>query len=391
MANTFSSDAVELIKRFEGMELVAYPDPGSADGKPWTIGYGHTAGVKPGDRCTEAQAHDWLKQDLAWVVNAINDKTRVELSQSVFDALCSFVYNVGAGAYGMSTLLRRLNANEDQVPVLSQELPKWIKGGNSQVLPGLVRRRDAEVALARRGTTAKQPQENEQVASDNSISLVNAATYFKSKPHQVQAFEYLEDLLTLEELDEFARLYRSGSASGDRVLSVPYFYQLDNGPEGDRQCFSSTCAMLLEYLRPGTLSGSNGDVEYLEVLEQYGDTTDPQAQIKTLAAFGVKAEFVTNASLATLQEQIAKGVPVPCGWLHHGTSSAPSGGGHWSLVIGLRGESTVHNDPYGQANVSGGGYIRTWPTDGKGIEYGKGNWLPRWEVEGPGTGWAIIA
>jgi GH24 family phage-related lysozyme (muramidase) len=385
MANNFSSDAIELIKEFEGLELTSYPDPGTG-GDPWTIGFGHTSGVLPGDRCTLADAEAWLIDDLKWVTNAINSKTSVELPQSVFDALTSFVYNVGAGAYGDSTLLRRLNAGEEPVPVLVQELPKWVKGG-SGVLPGLVRRRDAEVDLAKKG----QPKKAEPVASDSSISLVNAATYYKGESQQIEAFEYLEDLLTLEELDEFARLYRNGAASSDRVLKVPYFYQLDNGPSGDRQCFSSTCAMLLEYLRPGTLSGSNGDVQYLDVLEQYGDTTDPQAQIKTLAAFGVDAEFVTNASLTTLEKQIAKGVPVPCGWLHYGTSSAPSGGGHWSLVIGMRGDKTVHNDPFGKADQVGGGYVRTWPTDGKGIEYSKKHWLPRWEVEGTGTGWAVIA
>lgn len=383
MAATFSSDAVELIKEFEGLELIAYPDPGTG-GEPWTIGYGHTSEVRPGDTCTEQQAEDWLTQDLEWVVRALNSYTKVGLTQKAFDALTSFVYNVGAGAYGDSTLLRRLNAGEPQIPVLAQELPRWVKGGAAQVMPGLVRRRNAEIDLARSAI-------EQSVATDNSISLVNAATYYESEPHQVQAFEYLEDLLTLEELDEFARIYRSGLESSDRILKVRHMIQLDNGPNGYRQCFTTTCAMLLEYLRPGTLSGPNGDLEYLETVEQYGDTTDSSAQVKALQSYGLYVEFVTDASWETLEEQIRKGFPVPCGWLHKGHVSSPSGGGHWSCVIGLEGESAVVNDPYGEADLVGGGYVDTWITAGQSVRYSRKNWGRRWEVEGPGTGWAIIA
>lgn len=388
MTSSFTSDATDLIKEFEGLEFVAYPDPGTG-GDPWTIGFGHTSGVRPGDVCTEAQAHDWLVEDLAWVVDAINSRTKVELPQSVFDALCSFVYNVGAGAYGDSTLLRRLNAGEDPVPVLVQELPRWVNGGSGP-MPGLIRRRAAEVELAKTALETKKPNQ-ETTASNNSISLVNAAIYFKSKPHQIQAFEYLEDLLTLDELDEFARIFRSGLESPKRRLNVRHMIQLDNGSEGYRQCFTTTCAMLLEYLRPGTLSGFNGDLEYLETVERYGDTTDSNAQIKALRSYGLDVDFIQNASWQTLEDQISKGFPVPCGWLHKGHVSSPSGGGHWSCVIGLDDNGVIMNDPYGEAALVGGGYVDTWITSGQAVRYSKKNWGPRWEVEGPGTGWAIIA
>ena len=384
MVSSFSPAAVELVKEFEGLELRAYPDPGTG-GDPWTIGYGHTVGVKQGDHCTEAEATAWLVLDMKSANDAVNRLINVELLQSVHDALTSFTYNVGGGALGSSTLVRRLNAGEDQIPVLAQELPRWNKGANG-VLPGLVRRRDAEVALARTGLEEAKP-----VATDNSISLVNAATYYKGEPQQVEAFEYLEELLTLEELDEFARIYRSGLHSSDRILKVRHMIQLDNGPNGYRQCFTTTCAMLLEYLRPGTLSGPNGDLEYLETVEEYGDTTDSNAQVQALRSYGLDVDFVTDASWETLEEQIRKGFPVPCGWLHKGHVSSPSGGGHWSCVIGLEGESAVVNDPYGEANLVEGGYVDTWITAGRAVRYSEKNWGRRWEVEGPGSGWAIIA
>lgn len=384
MTTCFSPAAVELIKEFESLELKAYPDPGSG-GDPWTIGYGHTGDVKPGDSCTEAEAAAWLVLDMQAANKAVDRLINVELLQSVHDALVSFTYNVGGGALGSSTMVRRLNAGEDQIPVLTQELPRWNKGANG-VLPGLVRRREAEVSLARTGAEKVEP-----VASDSSISLVNAATHYKSEPHQVEAFEFLEDLLTLEELDEFARIYRSGLQSSDRILKVRHMIQLDNGPNGYRQCFTTTCAMLLEYLRPGTLSGPNGDLEYLETVEEYGDTTDSNAQIQALRSYGLDVDFVTDASWETLEEQIRKGFPVPCGWLHKGDVSSPSGGGHWSCVIGLEDESAVVNDPYGEADLVGGGYVDTWITAGQSVRYSRKNWGRRWEVEGPGTGWAIIA
>ena len=134
MVSSFSSNAVELVKEFEGLELKAYPDPGTG-GAPWTIGYGHTSGVKQGDHCTEAEATAWLVLDMKSANDAVNRLISVELIQSVHDALVSFTYNVGGGALGESTLVRRLNAGEDQIPVLTQELPRWNKGGNG-VMPG---------------------------------------------------------------------------------------------------------------------------------------------------------------------------------------------------------------------------------------------------------------
>lgn len=111
-----STQGVELIKEFEGVELTAYPDPGSG-AEPWTIGYGHTSGVKPGDTITEEEAEDLLIQDLGRFENAVSGLIDVELNQNEFDALVSFAFNVGEGALGDSTLRRRLNAGEDKCPV----------------------------------------------------------------------------------------------------------------------------------------------------------------------------------------------------------------------------------------------------------------------------------
>src|SRR5574343_1083814 len=108
-----SQSGIDLIKRFEGLRLEAYPDPASG-GEPWTIGYGTTrtpAGpVTPGMTITQAQAEEYLRDDLRFFESRINDLVKVPLSQAQFDALVSLTYNIGAGAFERSTLLRELNA-----------------------------------------------------------------------------------------------------------------------------------------------------------------------------------------------------------------------------------------------------------------------------------------
>lgn len=142
-----SKAGLDLIKQFEGLRLKAYKCPADV----WTIGYGHTSAagqpaVKSGMSITEAQANKILAADLGQYEDAINNSVKVDLTQNQFDALVSFVYNVGIGAFQKSTLLKKLNANQyDAVP---GELMKWTKGGGKE-LPGLVRRRRAEAALWR--------------------------------------------------------------------------------------------------------------------------------------------------------------------------------------------------------------------------------------------------
>lgn len=179
------------------------------------------------------------------------------------------------------------------------------------------------------------------------------------------------------------------------VLPVPYFSQRDNYRDASRTCFSSSCAMLLEFLKPGTLPGPQGDDIYLKKVFSIGDTTDSSVQIKALASFGVKATFTTTSTFAQLDAQLSSGKPVPVGILHHGPSNAPSGGGHWIIVIGKILDSKapggcwyVVNDPWGEIDNATGTYPST---DGKSKKYSKSLLQSRWTVEGDGTGYAIIA
>ena len=152
----------------------------------------------------------------------------------------------------------------------------------------------------------------------------------------------------------------------ESVLDVKYFSQRDNYRDAHRTCFSSSCAMLLEYMKPGTLPGKYGDDFYIERVFQFGDTTEAQTQIEALASYDVKARFIQDGSLSLLKTQIDVNKPVPVGILHHGPASAPSGGGHWWLVTGYDSNGCVCNDPWGEIDHATG----TYPVNnGEGVHY----------------------
>jgi len=180
------------------------------------------------------------------------------------------------------------------------------------------------------------------------------------------------------------------AAGGGKVLEVPYFSQMDNEHDADgpawRQCASSTCAMVAAYY-----GKVKNDEEYKDVRFKYGSTTNPNAHVSALRALGLDAELRQNASLQDLKDEVSAGRPVPVGWLHHGPAGAPTGGGHWSLVIGMRDGGSVHHDPYGRADLRHGGYISRGVGDGRGIVYPHSQWVPRWNVKGsPPDGWMIV-
>jgi len=173
---------------------------------------------------------------------------------------------------------------------------------------------------------------------------------------------------------------------GERILDVPYEYQLDNASgTGYRECFSSTCAMIARYY-----GKVKSDDEYNKIRARYGDTTNPHAQVEALRSLGFDARFRTDCSVKTLESEINAGRPVAVGWLHNGSVQNPHGGGHWTCVIGYTEDTIVHNDPNGEADMINGGYIGNSASLGVRVEYSRKNWLRRWEADGASTGWAIL-
>lgn len=149
-----SPNGISLLKAHEGLRLFAYLDPVGV----WTIGYGHTKDVSPGQHISPSVAEEFLRQDLSWAEDCVNNSVKVSLSQNQFDALVSFVFNVGVGAFQDSTLLRQLNAGN--YSEAAEEFLRWDKGtinGEKVVLPGLVTRRKAEQKLFLTEASASVP------------------------------------------------------------------------------------------------------------------------------------------------------------------------------------------------------------------------------------------
>jgi len=129
---------VEMIKVSEGLRLEAYlPTPNDV----WTIGYGHTKTAKQGMKITNKGAEALLLHDLEWVEDVIELHVDVALTQNQYDALCSFIYNLGGTNFASSTLLRKLNKGDYQGA--ADELPRWNKQ-KGKVLRGLTIRRKEE-------------------------------------------------------------------------------------------------------------------------------------------------------------------------------------------------------------------------------------------------------
>ncbi len=139
-----SAAAIALIKRFEGLRLAA----AQLDDGRWTIGYGHTRSAREGAEVTEADAEALLAYDLIEVQAAIKDLTYTPLTQNQFDALASFVSNIGVEAFRHSSVLRRIN--EGALLQAGCAMEMWRKAefeGERIVIDALVRRRATEKAL----------------------------------------------------------------------------------------------------------------------------------------------------------------------------------------------------------------------------------------------------
>ena len=135
-----SQEGLSLIKKFEGCELEAYKCAAGV----WTIGYGSTKGVKEEDTLTQEEADNLLLHEMQEYEGYINDLVKAPLEQNQFDALVSWVFNLGPANLKASTMLKFLNAGDYHL--IPSQIKRWNKAGG-KVLEGLIRRREAEALL----------------------------------------------------------------------------------------------------------------------------------------------------------------------------------------------------------------------------------------------------
>ena len=118
-----SQKLIDHIKRSEACALESYKDSAGV----WTIGYGHTAGVKRGDRCTRYQAEQWMQQDLTRFENEANNVKRIA-TQGQYDAVLDFIYNCGAGNFNKSTLRKYIESGRKTYEI-QREFLRWVNSG----------------------------------------------------------------------------------------------------------------------------------------------------------------------------------------------------------------------------------------------------------------------
>jgi GH24 family phage-related lysozyme (muramidase) len=407
-----SQKGINLIKKFEGIRLKSYICPAGV----LTIGYGHTGSdVYPNQQITEEEAEKLLWKDTESAQQTVSSFVQAKINQNEYDALVSFVFNVGPTAFVNSTLLKLLNQGADR-KVVAGEFDRWVKAGSDQPVPGLVRRREAEKTLflekvkhpllsksilAKRDTWLKRrPVDSTSLTPEDKLFVPKGSAWqweeirmFSGETHQRVFLEkqpekewwFFPDHWKI--INDVETQEGPPKTNGEIKLVVPYFSQRDNRKDPMRTCFSSSCAMLLASLDPDAI---DGDDEYINEVYKYGDTTEASAQLATLKHFGVDASFVQNADWTLVESQLNKGIPVPMGVLHKGAVTNPTGGGHWICCVGVTADKTklwVH-DPFGEMNLIGGDYMST---DGKYRLYSKRNLGPRFLVEGPQSGWVILA
>lgn len=134
-----SATLISHIKKFESCRLTAYQDTAGV----WTVGYGHTKGVKKGDRITQYQAEQFLREDLSEFERAAN-KVRRLTTQGRYDAVLDFMYNLGIGNFNKSTLKAYIESGRS-VWEIQEQFIRWVNAGGRKI-GGLVSRRIWEAA-----------------------------------------------------------------------------------------------------------------------------------------------------------------------------------------------------------------------------------------------------
>lgn len=168
---------------------------------------------------------------------------------------------------------------------------------------------------------------------------------------------------------------------GNTVLAVPYYSQRDNVVEWWRTCNTSSCAMAAEFLKPGSVRGSD-DWYFRNCVQPEGCSTKHDVQTRALARVGIRSTFRTNLSYSDLDSELAAGRPVVIGVLHNGPLTAPTGD-HILIVIGKANDNYICHDPWG----AGFDYI---DHNGRSVSYPKSSLDRRWLVEGPRSGWGRL-
>ena len=231
------------------------------------------------------------------------------------------------------------------------------------------------------------------------LSLLPFFQHFRSdSPYHLAGVAALQEAMPSSLLQEDSEWFEAWRAAGiDQEVFVPYFRQLDNGPDGWRDCFASSAAMLA-----ASAGLVHSDNEYIYHLARFGDTTSVNAQLRTLRFLGLDAVFTQEGTPEMIEEAISRGSAVLVGWYHEGdlTRGEPpmcSGTtcGHWSVITGSRANTarsaisiTSCTIRWAFLLLKKGGHDRS--RSGKSVQIRQSEFNHRWLIEGEASGWMIF-
>lgn len=200
---------LELIKSFEGCRLTAYKCPAGV----WTIGWGHTKKVYECMSITQDEADQFLIEDVQIYANAVNKYvSKFNFNQNQFDALVSFAYNCGIGSLDSVCSCNTLDE-------IRAELPLYVNGGGVR-LPGLVRRRNEELALFNEGcTTSFTPNINNTEVFERSYAETGVATVIVDELN-------VRNVPSTENNDPVAVYYKGEEINYDSVYVTNKYYYI---------------------------------------------------------------------------------------------------------------------------------------------------------------------
>ena len=418
MSNAAIQSGQKLVEHFEGChETLGYGTfgPYICPAGAWTIGWGSTKDQNGQYVTRWTPPHNQEQCDLLLTDSLEGGCTILESTIPYWDemhhdmqgALISFGYNLGYHFYNgenFDTITRELkNKNWPAVP---DALMLYVNPGTPYEA-GLTKRRKAEGELWINGLDKLEtPPPPERPMTTTFDDFLNTYKYWNNEKHQIDAADIAyQSLAAVDRIEEYFDIYRTPAEPPAPppyvIIEAIYFNQRDNpSGQGDRECFATSCAMAAVYWY-GQTNGSKGcatENDYHREFPKYGDSTDANTHLRCLQeSFNLKAQFVTNASSDDLKAELDKGRPTPCGWLHNGHVSSPSGGGHYCCAVGYDDDNDqwIFHDPYGEAALVSGGYVvlnSTAPNGvvhGSFIRYSYRNWSPRWSVANDDDGWMM--
>jgi GH24 family phage-related lysozyme (muramidase) len=403
---------------YESCRLDAYPDPDSSDGFPITIGWGSTfykdgSPIQLGEKVTQAEADEiyafncyhkfWkILQDKIPYWEEMTDKQRA--------ALCSFAYNNGSKFYGgpnHDTITRNLSErNWSAIPgtLMMYRNP----GGSAEV--GLGRRRRAEgliwigvepkAACAQAHQEIQSPEDCERYEQQLKNHPPRLAPSTPSAPPAQQGTPPSQLSPTLStpvpSRPNPLGIWMPPPGVTDFTIPVKHYTQCDNtGGRGYRECFKTSCTMLVDHITKGKLSAirqEKGLAEPEDVYQTFmdGDTTNPAVHIRALNRLGIDAYFTMSASIKDVETSLDCGIPVPIGVKYKAYTDG--GGGHWVLVNGRGPKGWDVLCPFGIRNGSTDAWIQLFQTeaDAKADSFSLGLLKSIFTDLGPENGYAIF-